>query len=94
MLSKKFVLTLFSPLLLLLIPAIAMQFTSDVNWSGLDFVVAGILLFFLGLIIAFYTRSNEHSFKSKLIYALLVIGLILIWQELAVGIFGTPFAGT
>ncbi|MDB5696794.1 MAG: hypothetical protein JWN21_2337, partial [Sphingomonas bacterium] len=29
---------------LLLIPAIAMQFTAEVNWTASDFVVMGVLL--------------------------------------------------
>lgn len=94
MISRKFTLILFSPLLLLLIPAIAMQFTTEVNWSPFDFLVGGILMMCLGLIIAFYTRAKQHTSITKLLYALLIIGFILIWMELAVGIFGTPFAGT
>lgn len=31
--------------LLLVIPFIGMQFTKEINWSGFDFLIAGILLF-------------------------------------------------
>ena len=31
--------------LLLTIPFIGMQFTKEINWSGFDFLIAGILLF-------------------------------------------------
>jgi hypothetical protein len=34
---------------LLLIPLIAMQFSPEVNWSPVDFAVAGVLLFGTGL---------------------------------------------
>lgn len=79
---------------LLLIPLIAMKFDSGVNWSVFDFIVATTLLSGTGLLMDWVWRKVKNL-RSRLIYCgLLLVGLILIWAELAVGIFGTPFAGS
>lgn len=79
---------------LLLVPLIAMQFTSEVDWDLRDFAIMGILLLVTGTGIELAIRSISSS-KTRLIAigAILVI-FFLIWAELAVGIFGTPFAGS
>jgi hypothetical protein len=80
--------------LLLLIPLIAMQFTDEVNWSVFDFVIAGTLLFVTGVLCELALRKIK-SFKYRLvILAGILLVLLAIWAELAVGIFGTPFAGS
>lgn len=80
--------------LLLLIPLMAMQFTAEVNWTLSDFVVMGILLLTTGFMCEFVLRKvKNRDYRIGLIAAILV-GLFLIWAELAVGIFGTPFAGS
>ncbi len=85
---------LITMLFLLLIPLIAMQFTAEVNWGPLDFVVAAILLFSTGLIIDLVLRKIKNgTYRIAIIIALLVL-LLLIWAELAVGVFGTPFGGS
>jgi peptidoglycan/LPS O-acetylase OafA/YrhL len=79
---------------LLLIPLIAMQFTDKVNWSLPDFVVAGVLLLGTGLMCELVMRKvNKIKYRIAICVALLA-ALLLIWLELAVGIFGTPFAGS
>jgi hypothetical protein len=80
--------------LLLLIPLIAMLFTDEVNWTLSDFVVAGILLLGTGLMCEFVMRKvNKSGYRIAMILAILIV-FALIWLELAVGIFGTPFAGS
>lgn len=84
---------LFVPVLLL-IPLIAMQFTSEVQWTLMDFVIMGALLAGAGIIAVF--AWHKINTKAGRIAALVLIlaGFILIWAELAVGIFGSPFAGS
>ncbi len=78
---------------LLLIPLIAMQFTDEVKWTPIDFITAGILLLLTGLTLELIFR-NVKTTKCKIIaIVFLFLLLFLIWAELAVGIFGTPFAG-
>ena len=72
---------------LLLIPFVLMQFTSEVNWSIGDFIVAGGLLLGSGLLIEFVARKVKKS-GYKLVLLLSIISLLLlIWIQLAVGIF-------
>ncbi|MBT8262384.1 MAG: hypothetical protein KJO05_06150 [Bacteroidia bacterium] len=79
---------------LLLIPFIAMQFSDQVNWTASDFLIMGFLLLGFGLLIDLVLRKV----KTKSSRAYLVIGIVvlflLVWAELAVGIFGTPFGGS
>ena len=79
---------------LLLIPLIAMQFTDEVNWSISDFVIMGFLLSGTGLLCELAIRKVTKT-KHRIILCAAVVGVFLVvWGELAVGIFGTPFAGS
>jgi len=80
--------------LILLIPFVAMQFTNEVNWTVADFVAAGILLLAAGLTLEFILRKvTRPSHRILLVLAVLTV-FALVWIELAVGIFGSPFAGS
>jgi bacteriorhodopsin len=81
-------------LILLSIPLIAMQFTDEVNWTIMDFIVAGILLFGTGLICELVLRKVKNKKYRIGISAIILAALFLICAELAVGIFGSPFAGS
>jgi hypothetical protein len=70
-----------------------MQFTNEVNWSIMDFVVAGVLLFGTGLTIQFVLRKVKTRKNRILICGIILLLLLLLWIELAVGIFGSPIAG-
>ncbi|RZJ79509.1 MAG: hypothetical protein EOO47_10590 [Flavobacterium sp.] len=78
---------------ILLIPLVAMQFTKEVNWDLTDFITMGILLFITGMSIELVIRKVQSA-KIKLALTLIILFvLFLVWAELAVGIFGSPFAG-
>jgi len=79
--------------LILLIPLIAMQFTDEVNWTFADFVVAGFLLFGTGILFDMIMRKVNNSDYRVVLYVVLLVVFLLIWAELAVGVFGTPFGG-
>ncbi|KAA0208500.1 MAG: hypothetical protein EDM69_07825 [Chlorobiota bacterium] len=77
-----------------MIPLIAMQFTNEVDWSIGDFLIMGILLFGTGTLCEIVFRKTRRiTYRVLFTFGLLLI-FFLIWAELAVGIFGTPFAGT
>jgi peptidoglycan/LPS O-acetylase OafA/YrhL len=91
--NKRLIGIVLTVVLLLLIPLIAMQFTDEVNWTVLDFVVAAILLLGTGLMCELVIRKiNKIKYRIAICLVLLA-ALLLIWAELAVGIFGTPFSG-
>ena len=79
---------------LLLIPLIAMQFTDEVNWSLFDFLIAAVLLFGTGFMIDFVIRKTKNLKYRVTILVVIIITFFLIWAELAVGVFGTPFSGS
>ena len=79
--------------LLLLIPFIAMKFTSDVKWTGIDFMTAGILLLGTGLVCEFVLRKVTNIGPRIAFCAGVLAILCIIWAELAVGLIGTPLAG-
>jgi hypothetical protein len=79
---------------LLFIPLLAMQLTSEVNWSSSDFLVAGILLFSTAFIFDLVWRNVRNGTYRMLLLITLVVFFLLIWAELAVGVFGTPFGGS
>ncbi|TDU43646.1 hypothetical protein BXY82_1062 [Gelidibacter sediminis] len=79
---------------ILSIPLIAMIFTTEVNWKIFDFIIAGVLLLGTGLMFEWILRKVKSAKQRFLLLISLFAALILIWAELAVGIFGTPFAGT
>ncbi len=79
---------------LLLIPFIAMQFTDEVDWSLPDFIIMGILLSGTGIACEIVLRKVKKIEHRLAICGGILVLLFLIWAELAVGIFGTPFAGS
>jgi len=92
--KKRLKYILFIVAFILLIPLIAMQFTEEVNWNLFDFVVVGILLLGIGLIFDLVIRKiSDIKYRIAIFIAILII-LFLVWAELAVGIYGTPFAGS
>ena len=80
--------------LILSIPLIAMQFTDEVDWKLFDFVLMGVLLLGTGLMIELVIRKVRNMDYRIGLIALALVILFLIWAELAVGIFGSPFAGS
>lgn len=58
-----------------------------------DFIIIGVLLIGGGL--AFEFISSKLDTKYRPVVALITLGFVmLVWVELAVGIFGSPFAGS
>lgn len=90
---KRFHIILITIAILLLIPLIVMQFTNEVNWSVFDFVIAGILLFGAGLLCELALRKIKPFKYRIVILAGILLVLFIMWAELAVGLFGTPFGG-
>jgi hypothetical protein len=86
--------TPFILLSLLTLPLVAMQFTAEVRWSVGDFVVMGLLLLGLGLSIELVLKKIKSTSKRWFYLGVVLLIFILIWTELAVGIFNSPWAGS
>jgi hypothetical protein len=74
--------------LILMIPLVAMRFTSEVNWTTSDFIFAGVLLFGTGLAYELISRRSGSSAYKCAIGIGVMTGLLLIWINGAVGIIG------
>lgn len=84
---------IFYPLFLLLIPTFGMMFSNQFNWSLFDFITMGVFLLVLGIGINFILNKVK---KGSLRYVLIILVLLLfslIYVELSVGVFESPFAG-
>lgn len=81
--------------LVLLVPLFAMIFSVDGwDWKPFDFIIIAILLAGVGVgaqLIINGVKKNSHQVAIGIVLATI---MILTWMELAVGIFGTPFAGS
>lgn len=73
---------------LLMIPWIAMFFTDSVQWSVIDFVIMGILLFSTGLAYVLVTRQSTNIMYRCAMALGIGTTLFLIWANLAVGLIG------
>ncbi|MAD96742.1 MAG: hypothetical protein CMB99_05370 [Flavobacteriaceae bacterium] len=80
-------------LLLLLLPLLFNQTNADFNWSLGDFLVGGLIIFSFGLYITWIWRLKKSNKRKALFILLGFILLAIIWTELAVGIFESPFSG-
>jgi len=91
--NKRLIGILTAIAMILLIPLIAMQFTNEVNWTLSDFLAMGFLLITTGLLCEIVIRKVSRMNQRIVICLILLLVFFLIWAELAVGIFGTPFGG-
>lgn len=75
--------------LLLLLPAVAMQFTSEVNWGPEDFLVMGALLAACAGTVHMATRlSDDFAYLAGVVIAV-GTAFMLVWINLAVGFIGS-----
>jgi DNA-binding PadR family transcriptional regulator len=74
--------------LVLFIPLVAMQFTSEVNWTLSDFVFAGVLLFGTGLTYELVARKAGGIAYRAAVGVALGAAFLLVWINAAVGIIG------
>lgn len=82
----KIIKVLIISLLLLCIPLIGMiVFPSEVQWTLFDFVVAFLLFAITGLFLAYMPKRFND--KRLLYSGIIIIIMIVMWLELAVGIF-------
>ncbi|KQK24323.1 hypothetical protein AR438_16980 [Chryseobacterium aquaticum] len=82
-----------APAVLLCIPLIGNFTSKEFDWSVSDFGIAAVLLFGTAFLIDLIQRIIKDRTYKILTSIAIVVLLMLTWAELAVGIFGTQFAG-
>jgi hypothetical protein len=75
-----------APAAILLVPWIAMQFTTEIDWDGADFIVMGSLVFGMASLFVVVARKARRS-HFLLIGSIFVAVFLYVWAELAVGVF-------
>lgn len=74
--------------IILLIPLIAMQYTSEVDWSLADFILMGALIFGTGAAIVIFTAYSDNYVYKLAMIAAVGSTFLFIWVNLAVGLIG------
>ena len=91
---KRFVYRLVSAWSLLLLPWLGSLWTEEVQWKLGDYCVAAILLGSVVVIVELISSFTLDRKYKRLFIALSILFFMLVWVELAVGLFGSPFAGS
>lgn len=86
-LSRRLLFVVLATALILLVPYVAMQFSSEMNWTGSDFAFAGILTAITGLLYVLLTRKPSTTRQRVVVGGALLLAFLIIWVEGAVGIF-------
>jgi hypothetical protein len=79
---------------LLALPAVGMLVSDEVNWSPFDFVIAFVLLGGAAWLIDIIWHRVRSLSARVFPVALVLLVLLFIWAELAVGLVGSPWAGS
>jgi uncharacterized membrane protein YfcA len=80
--------------IVLFIPFIAILITDEVRWNTFDFVLMDLMIFSSVLLGVTFQKKIKNPKKRILVMIILLLLFLLIWAELAVGIFDTLFAGS
>lgn len=74
---------------MLLWPAVAMRFTTEVNWTASDFVFMGVLLGAAGGAVEFGMRLSRDPWHRAGMAAAAGGAFLLVWVNAAVGLIGS-----
>lgn len=75
--------------LVLLVPLLAMQFSTEVNWSPADFLVMGTLIAGTGMAYVWLSRGPANRVYRLAAALALGSAFLMIWANLAVGLIGS-----
>jgi len=78
---------------LLLIPLVGSQFTTEIQWDMYDYLAAALLLGAGAWSIEGILQSQKSKHLKKIGVVILLLLFLILWAEMAVGLFGSPLAG-
>lgn len=81
-------------LILLVLLVMTLLRPDDWDWNLTDFIIIGSLLFGTGLIYELIANKIKDRHYRIIIGLVIAIFVLLIWADLAVGIFGFPWSGS
>lgn len=95
--NRIFMYIALATLLLLSIPFLFMKFhvslpdpgdmSSEITWDVADFAVMGVLIFSVGSLFVLVARKFRETSQRIVIAVVLMVVLLWLWAELAVGVF-------
>lgn len=92
--SRSIIIIMLVTACILMVPLVAMFLTDHVVWSVFDFVVFANILIAAGLVVDLGLKSVRHHAHRAVVGVAVAAVFFLVWAELAVGVFGTPVAGS
>ena len=94
MVYKRFLIRLLSFWCVLLVPFVGHFFTEEIQWNQIDYIVAALLLGGAAAVSSWIDHIQLSKKSKSVLIVLFLIFFLLIWAELAVGLFGSPLAGS
>lgn len=79
---KRLIIILIAAELLLLAPFIAMRYTSEVNWTAMDFMAMGVMLLCTGIGIEFALRLFKVTWAKAAAVAAVLFAFVMVWGTL------------
>lgn len=73
---------------LLVLPAVTMRYTSEVNWTALDFAFAAVMFLVVGGLLELAVRAGTNRAYRIACGLAILTSFLLIWINAAVGIVG------
>ena len=67
--------------------------SDEFDWDLFDFIILFIMMIFAGASFEFVSRIIKNEKNQKILFVIIIFSFLLIWAELGVGIFNSPFAG-
>jgi len=80
--NKRLIFIVIAAEAMLLIPFIAMRFTSELNWTPLDFTVMGAMLLLTALGIEAALRLVRVTWIRAAAVAVVLFGFLMVWGTL------------
>lgn len=71
-----------------------MQVTEEVNWSAFDFIIMGGMLLSTGVLMEVLIRKIKIKTTRFVLLGVSLLVFLLLWAEMAVGLFGSPISGS
>jgi len=92
--KKKFLIRLVTVWSILLLPLVGSQLSTEIQWDLADYVVAAVLLTAVVIGVELILIFNLSKRQQMVLLIVFFLSFLLLWAELAVGIFGSPLAGS
>jgi hypothetical protein len=80
--NKRLFIILAAALSLLLLPLVAMKFTSEVVWTALDFITMGVMLLFTAVGIELALRTFKVTWLKVAAVVGVLFGFVMVWGTL------------